>query len=124
MSVYQWLCVLGVPSVLFLFTSWFISKRLKAADAKAEETRRAAEEAKQRSDAIAAGMQALLRDRLLQGYKHAGQKGYADFDDRSNLENIYEQYHALGGNGMMTDMRRAFRTLPSYAGGPPTPVDD
>ena len=124
MNVYQWLCVLGVPSVLFLFTSWFISKRLKAADEKAEETRRVAEEAKQRSDAIAAGMQALLRDRLLQGYKCAGQKGYADFDDRSNLENIYEQYHALGGNGMMTDMRRAFRTLPSYAGGPPTPVDD
>lgn len=124
MTVYQWLCVGGIPSVVFLLLSWAINKKLKRADEKADETRQAAEDARRRSDAIAAGMQALLRDRLLQGYRFCQEKGFADFEERENLENVYEQYHALGGNGSMTDMRRAFRALPNHAGGQPTPVID
>lgn len=124
MTVYQILCLVGVQGLITFLITRVISKKLDRAEEAAEESKKKAEEARKKSEAIAAGMQALLRDRLLQGYKHSGQKGYADFDDRSNMENLYEQYHALGGNGMMTDMRRAFRALPSYAGGPPTPVDD
>ena len=62
--------------------------------------------------AIKKGVQALLRDRLLNGYKHFRAVGYADEDDRSNLENIYVQYHALGANGMMDDLRNKFLALP------------
>lgn len=124
MSAYQILCLAGVQGLITFLLTRIISKKLDKAEKAAEESRKKAEESKAKSDAIADGLQALLRDRLLQGYKYAGQKGYAEFDDRQNMENMYEQYHALGGNGMMTDMRRAYRALPSYAGGPPTPVDD
>ena len=71
-----------------------------------------------------AAVQAMLRDRLLQGYKHYLEKGWADLDDRSNLENVWRKYHLLGGNGDMNDLRHTFRSLPMVQGGPPTVVSE
>ena len=62
--------------------------------------------------AVKKGVQALLRDRLIQGYKFYAAQGWADVDDRSNLENVYVQYHALGANGVMDDLREKFLRLP------------
>ena len=62
--------------------------------------------------AVKKGVQALLRDRLIQGYKYYSHQGFADVDDRSNLENVYQQYHALGANGVMDDLRAKFLALP------------
>lgn len=66
--------------------------------------------------AISKGVQALLRDRLIQGYKHYRDIGYADEDDRANLENVYVQYHNLGANGVMDDLRSKFLALPVEKG--------
>ena len=68
--------------------------------------------------AVKRGIQALLRDRLIQGYKYYRHQGWADEDDRSNLENVYAQYHALGANGMMDDLRARFLALPPDPPGP------
>ena len=62
--------------------------------------------------AVKRGVQALLRDRLIQGYKYYSEQGWADIDDRSNMENVYKQYHTLGANGVMDDLRRRFLELP------------
>ena len=62
--------------------------------------------------AVKRGIQALLRDRLIQGYKYYSHQGFAEIDDRSNLENVYQQYHALGANGVMDDLRNKFLALP------------
>ncbi len=117
MNVYQWLCVAGIPSVITLIITRVITKRLSDAEAKAEE-------AQKRSDAIALGIQALLRDRLLTGYRHYQEKGWADYEDRANLENVWKQYHALGGNGDMNDLRNTFRHLPMTKGGAPVVIVD
>ena len=117
MSVYQWLCLLGVQGIITLVLSRVISKKLNTADAKAEQ-------AKRETAAIAEGVKALLRDRLLQGYKHYIEKGWADMDDRSNMENVWRQYHALGGNGDMNDLRRTFRHLPMAMDGAPIIINE
>ena len=117
MSVYQWLCLLGAQGVITLILSRVISKKLNSADAKAEQ-------AKRETAAIAEGVKALLRDRLLQGYKHYIEKGWADMDDRANMENVWRQYHALGGNGDMNDLRRTFRHLPMAEGSAPIEVTE
>ena len=117
MSIYQWLCLLGVQGVITLVLSWVISKKLNTADAKAEQ-------AKRETAAIAEGVKALLRDRLLQGYKHYIEKRWADMDDRANMENVWRQYHALGGNGNMNDLRRTFRHLPMAEGSAPIEVTE
>ena len=116
MTIYQWLCLLGAQGIITLILSRVISKKLNSADAKAEQ-------AKRETAAIAEGVKALLRDRLLQGYKHYIEKGWADMDDRSNMENVWRQYHALGGNGDMNDLRRTFRHLPMAKDGAPTIIN-
>ena len=69
--------------------------------------------------AVKRGVQALLRDRLLQGYKYYRHQGWADEDDRTNLENVYQQYHSLGANGVMDNLRQRFLDLPPD---PPEPA--
>ena len=105
MTSYQWMCVLGIPSLLAGLAT-FIKLQVH------------------QNRAMKQAVKAMLQDRLLRGYKHYLEKGWADLDDRKNLENVWVQYHALGGNGDMRDLRRTFRHLPMEAGGVPTEVSD
>ncbi len=61
-------------------------------------------------------LQALLRDRLLEGYRTAAGRGWADLEEKSNFENLYRQYHQLGLNGVMDDVRSRFLPLPIRPG--------
>ena len=105
MTVYQWMCVLGIPGMLAGLVG-FIKVQMN------------------QNRAMKLAVQAILRDRLLQGYKHYLEKGWADLDDRANMENVWRQYHALGGNGDMKDLRRTFRHLPMVPDGQPVVVDE
>ncbi len=116
--------LIGVASFVSGIFLLVIQRSLKKRDAKQEQIRIQNEELERQSKAIMLGVQAILRDRLLQGYRHYIEKGFADYDDRENMENIWKQYHALGANGVMDDMRNQFRRLPAYAGGPETPIAD
>lgn len=110
----------GVSSIVSALVLLVINRSLKKRDAKQEEIQAQNIEMEKQNKAIMLGVQAILRDRLLQGYRHYIDKGWADYDDRENMENIYKQYHALGANGVMDDMRNQFRRLPSFQGGQPT----
>lgn len=105
--------LVGIPSIISGIFALIISRMLKKRDAKQEQIVAQNEEMERQNKAIMLGVQAFLRDRLLQGYKHYIAKGWADYDDRENMENIYTQYHALGANGIMDDMRNQFRNLPT-----------
>lgn len=61
------------------------------------------------------GIQALLRDRLYWTYNHYNTKGYAPIYARENFENMYNQYHSLGANGVMDDIKEKFENLPTEA---------
>ena len=50
---------------------------------------------------IRLGVQAILRDRLIQSYNHHMGLGYCPIHDRDNISNMYNQYHNLGENGVM-----------------------
>ena len=111
----QILTIIGVPALISGIVLLVINRSLKKRDAKQEEIRKQNAEMERQNKAIMLGVQAILRDRLLQGYRHYIDKGFAEYDDRENMENIYTQYHALGANGVMDDMRDKFRSLPMSA---------
>jgi hypothetical protein len=70
-------------------------------------------ETEKRNDAICLGVQALLRDRLLESYhKYHDEKGYAPIFAKDNFENMYQQYHNLGKNGVMDEKYNEFMSLP------------
>ena len=72
-------------------------KRQKAADA--------------RQTALESGMQAILRDRILTSYYHYHEKGKITLHGLENVEAMYASYHALGGNGTMTQLVKVLREL-------------
>ena len=93
MTVYQWMCVLGIPSLLAGLVT-FIKLQVH------------------QNRAMKLAVQAILRDRLLQSFQFCKRQGFATSDDRQNFENMYVQYHLLGGNGVMDDVRQKFFALP------------
>jgi hypothetical protein len=62
--------------------------------------------------AVKLGLQAILRDRLLQAYHYYKEQGHASYDEKQNVVNLYTQYEALGPNGIMQRKHEAFLALP------------
>lgn len=112
MEWYQLLSIIGIPSIISGIVALILGRGMKVRDRKQEDIRKQNEELERQNKAIMAGVQALLRDRLLQGYRHYAEKGWANYEDRQNMENIYSQYHSLGENGIMDGMRERFLSLP------------
>lgn len=66
-----------------------------------------------RQKALEYGVQALLRDRMLHCYNKYIEAGFAPIYAKENYENMYRQYHELGGNGVMTQLHEKFMALPT-----------
>lgn len=67
----------------------------------------------QRQKAVELGVQALLRDHMLHSYNKYSEIGYAPIFAKENFENMYQQYHGLGGNGVMAQLHMNFMELPT-----------
>ena len=63
--------------------------------------------------AMRSGLQALLRAQMIAEFNKWEERGYAPIYARENFENCWEQYHALGANGVMDDVREKFYALPT-----------
>ena len=70
----------------------------------------------QKQNALESGVQALLRDRLIYQYEKYKARGYAPIYAKENFENLYEQYHKLGANGVMDSIHEEFKNLPASGG--------
>ena len=91
MTIYQWLCLLGVPALLAAGAKYILSQ-IKG---------------------IKLGVQALLRAQMIAEYNKWEDRGYAPIYARQNFENCWEQYHNLGVNGVMDDLHKKFLQLPT-----------
>lgn len=123
MSLFQWLSLAGIPGLIVLIGGIIINRALKKRDD--EHAQAAQEYSRQQSEiqrqnaqmeaqnkATMLGVQALLRDRLLQGFRHYIAQGWAEYDDRQNIENLFTQYEALGPNSVMDQLHSKFVALP------------
>lgn len=63
--------------------------------------------------ALRAGVQSLLRDRLIQTHNHYIEKGYIPVYGMENVLDMYDAYHELGGNGTVTKLVDTLRDLPT-----------
>ena len=97
MTIYQWLCLLGIPTLIiaiFKYLTTLIKKN------------------KEDTTALKYGIQALLRSQMIADYNKYSEKGYAPIYARDNFENCWKQYHSLGANGVMDDLHEKFLELP------------
>jgi hypothetical protein len=93
--------ILTSSGIIGIFTQ-FLLNRLK--------------ESERKQQALEQGVQALLRDRLIYQYDKYKSKGYAPIYAKENFENLYEQYHKLGANGVMDSIHEEFKNLPASGG--------
>lgn len=68
-----------------------------------------------RNAAIGEGMQALLRDRIMQAYDFYTKQGYCPSDKKYTVQGLYAPYHALGGNDVATQAVKEVLELPTEA---------
>lgn len=54
--------------------------------------------------ALELGMQAMLRDRIIDQYNKYMEREYIPIYALENVEAMYKEYHALGGNGTITQL--------------------
>ena len=94
----QQLCVLALGVI-----TWVYNRQLK-------KLRKGSDDQKASRQA----MVALLRDRFYEGYRRHMKNGYYPIPDREVMRDIYEQYHALGGNGVITHLMEEMDELPTY----------
>ena len=91
----EWLC--GVVASVLMYGFKQLHKRQKLAE--------------QRQKATERGIQALLRDRIVQAYYHYSERGWITLHGLENVEAMYLEYHNLGGNGTVTKLVEDIRTL-------------
>lgn len=63
-------------------------------------------------NAVCLGVQAVLRSQMIDDYNKWSERGYAPIYAKENFENCWNQYEALGANGVMNNIRQKFMALP------------
>lgn len=70
------------------------------------------EDSQRKYIALGVGVQALLRDRLLQGCKYYQKQGFSTYNARANMTMMHEAYVNLGGNSVEVYEYKKFMDLP------------
>lgn len=72
---------------------------------------------KKENDALKTGVQALLRDRIIQAYNHyVTEKKWIPIYAKDSINACYKSYEALGENGVINDLMAQINDLPNYTG--------
>lgn len=70
---------------------------------------------KRENDALRAGVQALLRDRIIQAYNHyVCEKGWIPIYAKESIDACYKSYEALGDNSVIDSLMEQLNELPNY----------
>ena len=88
----------------------------KRIEERAKEEKERIAVANARSEALRAGLLALCRDRILQGYRYYKRNGCISAQDHETMSKLYNAYHALGGNGTITNVWEKIQELPIKEG--------
>lgn len=67
---------------------------------------------KAEQEAIKKGIRALLRDRIIEQYNKYMEREYIPIYALESVAAMYEEYHALGGNGTITQLYEELQELP------------
>lgn len=71
------------------------------------------EEQDKKREAIEKGVQALLRNELIQRFREYKAIKEITLLDKENMEHMFTEYFNLDGNGMMKDVYEEFKEIPT-----------
>lgn len=112
----EWLTIflsLGGSSLIACIVTTIFNSIVNGAKARKRTSEAVADEMDRRNEILKKGIQALLRHDLNEIYNEWYPKGYCPDDVKIDFQNMYEQYHSLGKNGVMGGKYNAIINLPS-----------
>lgn len=65
------------------------------------------------NESIKLGVQALLRNSIIQQYNHYEEQGFIPIYARENLDALSKEYYNLGGNGVVHQLMDKLAELPT-----------
>ncbi len=68
---------------------------------------------KAKNKAMAQGVEALLRDRIIENYNKYEKTGSCPIYAKENVKRMYAPYHKLGGNDVATELVEKLLEMPS-----------
>lgn len=70
---------------------------------------------RQKNEAIAAGIQSLLRESIVSNYNKYSDKGCCPIYAKESIKKVYTAYHDLGGNDVATELYQKILRMPEVA---------
>lgn len=114
MELAQILSVCGVSGIISGLVGVLIAVYLKRPlEKRVKDNEDASARVEAQNKATMLGVQALLRDRLLQAFNFYLSRGWICASERDNIDNMYTQYESLGDNNVISDIYNQVRALPS-----------
>lgn len=71
----------------------------------------------EKNEAIAEGVQSLLRESIVTNYNRYSDRGFCPIYAKESLKKVYHAYHDLGGNDVATDLYDKMLKMPTERGG-------
>lgn len=66
----------------------------------------------EKNEAIAEGIQSLLRESIVSNYNKYSSKGFCPIYAKESIKKVYEAYHNLGGNDVATQLYKNVLAMP------------
>lgn len=70
------------------------------------------EEEKKKNEAIAEGVQSLLRESIVSNYNRYHDRGFCPIYAKESMKKVYKAYHNLGGNDVATELYQKILKMP------------
>lgn len=83
---------------------WFFTAVLAVLSWLFKEMREQLQEEKKKNEAIAEGVQSLLRESIVNNYNRYSDKGFCPIYAKESMKKVYKAYHNLGGNDVATEL--------------------
>jgi hypothetical protein len=116
MELAQILSVCGTSGIISGLVGVLIAVFLKRPlEKRVKNSEDASARVEEQNKATQLGVQALLRDRLLQAFEYYLARGWISAGERDNVDNMYKQYEALGENNVISDIYNDVRALPAIS---------
>lgn len=101
-----------VPAVATAVISYIFYKIKKRSERREEAEQQRAVDILKRENATSVALRALCRDRILQGYRYYKHNGGVSAQDLESMTKLYNAYHDLGGNSIITTVYEKICALP------------
>lgn len=87
------------------WVEWFFGLLIAAIGVYSRHIAKQVQKERAEQKALRDGMRSLLRRQIIADCEHAIAEGYCPTATKDTIEDMYQSYHALGGNGVVTGLK-------------------